>query len=56
MDLMSLKHRLQYASQDIMVDRHTNFACAEMEKHFMEMATGAYQSIRRYDGTMNIFF
>ena len=26
-----------------------------MEKHFMEMATSAYKSIRRYDGTLNSF-
>ena len=54
MDLMSLKHKVQYASQEI-VNNHTNCACAEMEKHFMEMATSAYKSIRRYDGTMNSF-
>ena len=54
MDLMSIKHRLQHASPEL-VNRHTNCACAEMEKHFMEMATGAYKSIRRYDGTMNSF-
>ena len=54
MDLLSLKHRLQYARPE-RANRHTNCVCAEMEKHFMEMATGAYKSVRRYDGTMNSF-
>ena len=54
MDLLSLKHRLQYASPE-RVNRHTNCVCAEMEKHFMEMAAGAYKSVRRYDWTMNSF-
>ena len=54
MDLMSLKHRLHYAYPE-MTNKPTNCACAEMEKHFMKMATSAYQSIRRYDGTMNSF-
>ena len=53
-DLMSLKHRIQYSSPES-VSRRTNCACKEMEKHFMEMATSAYKSIRRYDGTMHSF-
>ena len=38
-----------------MSTRRTNCACTEMEKHFMEMASSAYKSIPRYDGTMNSF-
>ena len=54
MDLMALKHRIQSASPERFA-RETNCACTEMEKHFMEMATSAYKSIRRYDGTMHSF-
>lgn len=54
LDLMALKHRLHYASPE-MVSKPSNCACAEMEKHFMEMAMSAYKSIRRYDGSMNSF-
>ena len=54
MDLMSLKHRIQFDSTE-RLSRKSNCACTEMEKHFMEMATSAYKSIRRYDGTMNSF-
>ena len=53
-DLMSLKHRIQCSSPESF-SRHTNCTCNEMEKHFMEMATSAYKSIRRYDGTMYSF-
>ena len=54
MDLMFLKHRIQFGSPE-RLSRKSNCACTEMEKHFMEMATSAYKSIRRYDGTINSF-
>ena len=54
MDLLSLKQRLRYADPEV-VHKPSNCACAEMEKHFMEMAMSAYKSIRRYDGSVNGF-
>ena len=54
MDLMSLKHRMKSTCPE-RVDRKSNCACSEMEKHFMEMATSAYKSIRRCDGTIRSF-
>ena len=54
MDLMSLKHRIQSAGPE-RFSRKSNCACAEIEKHFMELATSAYKSIRRYDGTIHSF-
>ena len=54
LDLLALKHKIHSASPE-KTARHTLCACSEMEKHFMEMATSAYKSIRRYDGTMSSF-
>ena len=54
MDILALKHKMHSASPE-MTARHTFCACSEMEKHFMEMATSAYKSIRRYDGTISSF-
>ena len=54
MDLMALKQRVQSARSDE-VNRQTHCACTKMEKHFMEMTSSAYKSIRRYDGTINSF-
>ena len=54
MDLMSLKHRMLSPSTD-KLKRKLNCACSLMEKHFMEMATSAYKSIRRCDGTIGSF-
>ena len=54
MDLLALKYKIHSASQR-KAARNTFCACSEMERHFMEMATSAYKSIRRYDGTMNSF-
>ena len=54
MDLMSLKHRMLSPSAEKLKTK-SNCACSEMEKHFMEMATSAYKSIRRCDGTISSF-
>lgn len=54
LDLVSLKQRLRYDTPEL-VQKPLNCACAEMEKHFMEMAMSAYKSIRRYDGSVNGF-
>ena len=51
---MALKHKIHSANPE-KTTRLTFCACSEIEKHFMEMATSAYKSIRRYDGTMNSF-
>ena len=53
MDLKSLTHKLHYASHKS--NKPSNCACAEMEKHFMEMATSAYKSVRQCDDTMHSF-
>ena len=54
MDLMALKHKIHSANPE-KTTRLTFCACSEMEKHFMEMATSAYKSVRRYDGTIDSF-